>query len=157
MFVESYGRVAVEGSDFAPQVDAVLDEGTASAGRGGLRRAERVPHLADVRWDQLAGPLHACSPGCGSTPSSATTTSSPSDRLTLAGAFKRAGWRTVADVPSNERDWPEGRSFYGYDHDLRRHERRLRRPAFSYATMPDQYTLSAFQRLRARSPGPRAR
>ena len=37
------------------------------------------------------------------------------DRLTLSDAFKRAGWRTVGDVPSNDRDWPEGTSFYHYD------------------------------------------
>ena len=31
-----------------------------------------------------------------------------SDRLTLAGGFARAGWRTVAVMPGTSRDWPEG-------------------------------------------------
>ena len=30
------------------------------------------------------------------------------DRFTLSRAFKRAGWRTVDDVPSNNREWPQG-------------------------------------------------
>ena len=31
-----------------------------------------------------------------------------SDRLTLSQAFRRAGWRAVDDVPSNNRYWPDG-------------------------------------------------
>ena len=45
-----------------------------------------------------------CSPGCGSTTSSGTTSWSPSNRFTLSDAFKRAGWRTVGDVPSDTAD-----------------------------------------------------
>ena len=37
-----------------------------------------------------------------------------SDRLTLNGAFRRAGWRTVGVMPAITRPWPEG-AFYGYD------------------------------------------
>ena len=37
------------------------------------------------------------------------------DRLTLSRAFANAGWRTVAVVPANRYDWPEGSTFYGYD------------------------------------------
>jgi hypothetical protein len=68
-------------------------------------------------------------------------------RFTLSDAFKRAGWRTVADVPSNEKDWPEGRSFYRYDQIYDDHNVGYHGPSFSYASMPDQYTLSALQRL----------
>ena len=37
-----------------------------------------------------------------------------SPRLALSRLFSRAGWRTVADIPANNRDWPQG-AFYGYD------------------------------------------
>ena len=38
-----------------------------------------------------------------------------SDRLPLTGAFKRAGWRTVAVMPGvTQEDWPEG-PYYAFD------------------------------------------
>jgi len=68
-------------------------------------------------------------------------------RLTLAGAFKRAGWRTVDDVPSNNRPWAQGKSFYHWDKIYNRYQVGYRGPTFSYASMPDQYTFLALQRL----------
>ena len=72
-FVESYGRVAVQGSSFSPGVDAVLDAGTSSCMRPGSRRrarcSRRRPSAGSAGW-----PTPRCSPGCGSTASSATTT-----------------------------------------------------------------------------------
>ena len=59
VFVESYGRVAVEDSSFSPGVDRVLDAGTRRLAAPGSRRQERLPDLADLRGDQLARPLHA--------------------------------------------------------------------------------------------------
>ena len=56
-FVESYGRVAVEGPD-AGAVQRLLDAGTARLRRRRVRCAERVPHLSHVRRQQLAGALH---------------------------------------------------------------------------------------------------
>jgi hypothetical protein len=38
-----------------------------------------------------------------------------SPRLTLTRLFGRAGWRTVADVPANNRAWKQG-AFYHFDH-----------------------------------------
>ena len=70
-----------------------------------------------------------------------------SDRLTLSEAFKRAGWRTVGDVPSNNRTWPQGTSFYHYDKLYDRRNVGYRGPKFSYASMPDQYVFAALQRL----------
>ena len=70
-----------------------------------------------------------------------------SDRLTLSTAFKRAGWRTVDDVPSNDRDVAAGRVVLPLRQGLRPPQRRLSRPPLRYASMPDQYVLSALQRL----------
>ena len=69
------------------------------------------------------------------------------DRLTLTRAFKRAGWRTVADVPANRRAWPQGASFYGYDAIYDRRNLGYRGPGFGLPPMPDQYALHALQRL----------
>ncbi len=70
-----------------------------------------------------------------------------SDRFTLSAAFARAGWRTVVDVPSNRDPWPEGRAFYRFDEDYDRHDVGYEGPKFSFAAIPDQYTLAAFERL----------
>jgi phosphatidylglycerophosphate synthase len=146
VFVESYGQVAVQDSSFSPQVDAVLDRGTRrlqaagfSARSGWLTSSTfgGISWLAhstlqsglwvntQLRYDQLVG----------------------SDRLTLSVAFKRAGWRTVGDVPSNNRTWPEGSSFYHYDKLYDRRNVGYHGPTFSYASMPDQYVFLALQRL----------
>jgi hypothetical protein len=70
-----------------------------------------------------------------------------SNRFTLSDAFHKAGWRTVDDIPSDDRTWSEGTSFYHYDRIYDRRDVGYHGPTFSYASMPDQYTLAAFQRL----------
>ena len=69
-----------------------------------------------------------------------------SPRLTLSRLFGRAGWRTVADVPANTRDWPQG-AFYDFDRVYDSRNVGYQGPRFGYPTMPDQYTLDAFHRL----------
>jgi hypothetical protein len=49
-------------------------------------------------------------------------------------------------VPSNDHDWPQGRSFYHYDKLYDDQNVGYAGPTFSYASMPDQYIWSAFQR-----------
>ena len=57
VFVESYGRVAVEDPAISPEVNGVLTRGTDSPGPRLFR--PQCPHLAHVRRDQLASPQHA--------------------------------------------------------------------------------------------------
>ncbi|OLZ52661.1 sulfatase [Amycolatopsis coloradensis] len=150
-FVESYGRVAVQDSDIAPKVDAVLDAGTArleSAGYGSRSAFLTSPTTSAGSW--LAH----------STFQSGVWVDSQhryddfvkSDRFTLGGAFERAGWDTVGVVPAHTEDWPEG-EVYGYDRYYDSRGIGYRGPPFSYATMPDQFTLSAFQRAERAKPG----
>jgi hypothetical protein len=75
-----------------------------------------------------------------------------SDRFTLSDAFKRAGWRTVGDVPSNGVNWKQGTSFYHYDKIYNAHNVGYLGPRFSYASMPDQYTLAHFRRMELAKP-----
>ena len=95
-------------------------------------------------------PTPRCCPGSGSTTSSATGTCWPSNRLTLTGAFQQAGWQTVGVEPAVTRAWPEGK-FFGYEQDYDAEKLGYQGPKFSYATMPDQYTLAIFQRTGART------
>jgi phosphatidylglycerophosphate synthase len=145
VFVESYGRRAVEGSSFAPRVAATLDRGTRRLSAAGF--AARSGFLTSSTFGAASWLAH-------STLQSGVWVDSQrryqqllgSDRLTLTRAFGRAGWRTVFDVPANTRPWPEGADFYGYDHEYDAGNVGYRGPKLGYATMPDQFTLDAFRR-----------
>ena len=50
-------------------------------------------------------------------------------------------------MPSNDRFWPPGTSFYHYDKVYDRRNVGYHGPTFAYASMPDQYVFSALQRL----------
>jgi hypothetical protein len=150
-FVESYGRVAVQGSTFSPQIDSVLDAGTnrlRAAGFFSQSAWMTSPTFGGISW--LAH--STLQSGLWIDNQQRYNKLVSSDRFTLSDAFKRAGWRTVADVPSNEKDWPEGSSFYHYDQIYDSRNVGYVGPKFSYASMPDQYILSAFQRQELAKP-----
>jgi hypothetical protein len=150
-FVESYGQVAVQGTSFSPGVDAVLRQGTQQLAAAGFHAKSAFltsPTFGGISW--LAHSTLQTGLWVDSQQRYDDVVSS--DRFTLSDAFKDAGWRTVADVPSNTADWPEGRAFYHYDTVYGEHDVGYRGPKFSYATMPDQYVLAAFQRLELARP-----
>jgi hypothetical protein len=150
-FVESYGQVAVQGSSFAPQVDAVLDDGTARLGAAGF--SSRSAWLTSPTFGGISWLAHSTlQSGLWINNQQRYNDLVTTDRFTLSDAFKRAGWRTVGDVPSNRQDWPEGTSFYHYDTLYDSRNVGYAGPSFSYASMPDQYILSAFQRLELSKP-----
>jgi phosphatidylglycerophosphate synthase len=146
VFVESYGKLALEGTSFSPGIDAVVDAGTRQLGAAGF--SSRSGWLTSAVFGGGSWLAHA-------TLQSGTWVNSPgrydelvaSDRLTLTKAFGRAGWRTVADMPSNTRSWPEGSSFYRFDKIYDRRNVGYRGPKYAFASMPDQYVLLALQRL----------
>jgi phosphatidylglycerophosphate synthase len=146
VFAESFGRVAIEHSSISPEVDEALAAGD--------------KRLVSAGFHSRSGFLVSPTFGGGSWLAHSTLNSGlwvynlrryaqllPERRFTLAGAFNRAGWRTVDDVPSNDRPWPEGKHFYHWDKLYDRNQVGYRGPTFSYASMPDQYIYSALQRL----------
>ncbi|MGI9007661.1 MAG: CDP-alcohol phosphatidyltransferase family protein [Streptosporangiaceae bacterium] len=150
-FVESYGQAAVQGTSFSPGVDADLRRTTAALARAGWATQSAwvtSPSFGGVSWlghstlesglwvdtDQLYAQLVG------------------SRRFTLTDAFNKAGWSTVSDAPADDDHWPPGRSFYHFDKVYNRRNVGYHGPKFSYATMPDQYTLAEFQR-RELAPG----
>jgi hypothetical protein len=150
-FVESYGKVAVQGSSFSPQINAVLDNGTKRLRDAGF--SSRSAFLTSPTFGGISWLAH-------STLHSGLWVDTPrrydqlvkTNRFTLSEAFKRAGWRTVDDVPSNDRAWPEGSSFYHFDKVYDQRNLGYQGPPFAYASMPDQYALSALQRLELAKP-----
>ncbi len=151
-FVESYGRIAVQDSTMAPGVDATLDAGTRALTQPGFLAQSaflRSPTFGGLSW--LAHSTFQS--GLWIDNQQRYDQLVASSRLTLSSAFKNAGWRTVADVPSNEAAWPEGSTFYHYDQIYDETNVGYSGPKFSYAAMPDQYILSAFERLELARPG----
>jgi phosphatidylglycerophosphate synthase len=145
VFVESYGRIALEDSSFSPRVRAVVDQGTAQLRSAGF--ASRSAFLTSPTFGGLSWLAH-------STLQSGIRVDGQRDydqlvqdnRLTLTRAFKRAGWRAVGAMPANHRAWPEGSSFYHYDKIYDRRNFGYRGPDFGLPPMPDQYALAALQR-----------
>jgi phosphatidylglycerophosphate synthase len=146
LIVESYGKVAVQGSSFSPQVDATLARDSSVLHSAGF--SARSGFLTSATFGGISWLAH-------SSIQSGLTVNSPrrynqlikSNRFTLSDAFKRAGWRTVDDQPSNDRTWVPGTSFYHYDKQYDRRDVNYHGPTFGYASMPDQYVLAALQRL----------
>jgi hypothetical protein len=145
VFVESYGRVAVHGSDFSPGVRRVLRSGTRRLHTAGFSSRSAFltsPTFGAISW--LAHSTFQSGLWVDSQQRYDVLVTSP--RLTLADAFGRAGWRTVVDVPANTKAWPQG-AFYDWDHVYDSRNVGYAGPRFGYPTMPDQYTLDAFHRL----------
>src|SRR4051812_47555979 len=146
LFVESYGRVAVQGSSFSPRIDAVLDRGTGQLRAAGF--SSRSAFLTSPTFGGLSWLAHSTlQSGIRIGTQRGYDQLVKSNRLTLSTAFKRAGWRTVAVVPTNKRAWPEGPSFYRYTKIYDRRNLGYRGPGFGLPPMPDQYVLAALQRL----------
>jgi hypothetical protein len=145
VFVESYGKVAVQGSSFSPGVDAVLDSGTQRLAAAGF--SARSAFMTSATFGGISWLAH-------STIQSGLLVNTPrrydqltaSHRFTLSDAFKRAGWRTVYDVPADDRNWGPAKSFYHYDKVYDRRNVGYRGPTYAYAPMPDQYVFAALQR-----------
>jgi phosphatidylglycerophosphate synthase len=146
LFVESYGRVAVQGSSISPRIDAVLDKGTAQLQAGGF--SSRSAFLTSSTFGGLSWLAHSTlQSGIRIGTQRGYDQLVKSDRLTLSAAFKRAGWRAVVDDPVNKRTWPEGSDFYHYDKIYDRRNVGYRGPGFGLPPMPDQYVLSSLHRL----------
>lgn len=143
-FVESYGRVAVQDSAFSPAVNAVLDNGTNQLRAAGF--SARTAFLTSPTYGGASWLAHSTLQSglwIDSQQRYGGMTATP--RLTLTGAFQRAGWRTVGVMPANDFDWPQA-PFYGFGKIWDTRDMGYRGPGFNLNSMPDQYTLSAFQR-----------
>ncbi|HEY2265715.1 MAG TPA: CDP-alcohol phosphatidyltransferase family protein [Streptosporangiaceae bacterium] len=145
VFVESYGQVAVHGSSFAPGVDAVLRKQNAmltGAGWSTQSAWATSPTFGGISW--LAH--STLQSGLWVNSNQRYNELIASQRYTLSDAFKKAGWHTVADDPTDNPNWKPGTSFYHYDQLYNQRNVGYQGPKFSYSQMPDQYTFSAFQR-----------
>jgi phosphatidylglycerophosphate synthase len=145
VFVESYGQVAVQGSSFSPAVDSVLHRQNAmltSAGWSTQSAWLTSPTFGGISW--LAH--STLESGLWVDSNQRYNELLASQRFTLSDAFRKAGWHTAADDPSDNVTWTPGFTFYHYDQLFDKLDVGYKGPTFSYSTMPDQYTLAEFQR-----------
>jgi hypothetical protein len=145
VFVESYGRDAVQGQGLSAQIRGDLDAGTRSLRAAGF--SARSAFLTSPTFGGVSWLAHA-------TLQSGLWVDNQRDydqllasrRSTLTALFGRAGWRTVVSSPSSTTPWPEGQRFYRFDAMYGTGDVGYAGPAFSYAKIPDQFTLEALQR-----------
>ena len=146
VMVESYGRVALQDSSFAPAIRSLLGDGTEQLTGAGY--SSRSAFLTSPTFGAGSWLAHASlQSGLWVDSQQRYGQLLRGDRMTLTSTFGRAGWRTVLDSPADTRDWPEGRSFYHFDRLYTAHDVGYQGPSFSYATIPDQYTFAALRRL----------
>ena len=146
VFVEAYGQQAVQGTSFSPEVDAVLKQGDKRLRSAGF--SSRSGFLDSATYGGISWLAHSSlQSGLWVDSQLRYNQLIAAKRFTLAQAFKQAGWRTVDDVPSNDRAWPQGEKYYHYDKIYNRYQVGYHGPTFTYASMPDQYIFSALQRL----------
>ena len=143
VFVESYGRVALEGDGISDGVNEVLRRGDGALAADGY--STRSAWLTSPTYGGVSWLAHSTlQTGVWIDSQAVYDLVVRTDRLTLSAAFGRAGWYTVSDVPSNRHPWDIGSSFYDYDTLLDATNVGYRGPSFGYARIPDQYTLKHF-------------
>ncbi|MGK9169152.1 sulfatase-like hydrolase/transferase [Inquilinus limosus] len=153
VFVESYGRSALEDPRFDTAPMAAL--------------AEAAPKLAAAGIHTASGWLASPTRGGQSWLAHATLASGlevdnqlrydllvTGRRMTLVRLFADAGYHTALIAPAITRPLPEATRFYGFDHTLFADDLGYAGPPFGWVTMPDQYTLAAYERWRQRQPRP---
>jgi phosphatidylglycerophosphate synthase len=145
-FVEGYGQVAVQSSAMSPGIDGMLIRGANTLARSGY--ATRSAFLTSPTFGGISWLPHSTlQSGLWVDNQQRYNQLVGSERFTLSDAFDKAGWRTVADEPEDNKPWPPGTTFYHYDRVYKWQDVGYRGPHFAYASMPDQYSLAAFQRL----------
>jgi hypothetical protein len=141
--VESYGRSALTDPGMKAIVDPVLRSDEQKLASAGF--AARTGWLTSSTYGGGSWFAHATfQSGLWITNQQRYRQLAASDRITLTNTFHKAGWQTVGMEPGNTVAWPEA-SYYGYDSVYDSRNLGYKGPKFGWSSMPDQYTLSAFQ------------
>ncbi len=145
IFVESYGRSAVEDPRYAditrPRLEQV-DEEIRAAGLTSASAWVTSPTVGGLSWLAHGTLLSGLWVDSQARYDRLMISRQPS----LNQLFGQAGWKPVAAMPAITMDWPEA-DYYGYRQVLAAADLDYRGKPFNWVTMPDQYTLSAFERL----------
>lgn len=148
VFFESYGRSAIEMPRYAKATAATLEAfDHRLTGRGLVSASAWLtsPTVGGQSW--LANGTFTS--GLWLPDQGRYDTAMRSPRLTFARAFARAGYRTVAIKPAVTLPWPDGAT-QGFARIYAAYDLGYAGLSYNWVEMPDQYTLSAFQRAEPR-------
>ena len=150
VFIESYGRTALDKPDYADHIRPVLEQSNADLAANGF--FARSAYLTSPTYGGISWLAHGTLlSGLWINSQTRYDRLVSSTRPSLNRLFQRAGWRTVAVQPAHTMAWPQG-AYFGYDQIYAAQDLGYKGQPFNWITMPDQYTLSAFQALE-RKPG----
>jgi hypothetical protein len=145
VFIESYGRSAIEDPRYAARTAKRLGAVDGQIRAAGLEARSgwlTSPTVGGISW--LAhGTLLS---GLWIDSQARYDWMIISDRKSLNTMFRASGWRTTAVMPAITMDWPEA-GYFGYDSIHAAATLGYRGKPFNWVTMPDQFTLEAFERL----------
>jgi hypothetical protein len=145
IFVESYGRSAIEDPRYSGVSRPRLQSVEKVIGAAGLHAASAwvtSPTVGGLSWLAHGTLLSGLWIDSQARYDRLMRSAQPS----LNRLFAEAGWETAAVMPAITMDWPDA-TYYGYKQILPAAGLGYRGKPFNWITMPDQYTLSAFERL----------
>ncbi|MBP1849476.1 sulfatase-like hydrolase/transferase [Rhizobium halophytocola] len=145
IFVESYGRSAVEDPRYSPIMKprlASVEKELDAAGFASASGWSVSPTVGGISW--LAHGTFLS--GLWIDSQARYDRLMISKRPSLNRLFSQAGWQTAAVMPAITMPWPEA-DYFGYDKVLVAKDLGYRGKPYNWVTMPDQYTLSALDRL----------
>ncbi len=151
VFVESYGKFAVQNSSISGPVDTELHQGTQQLSAAGFSARSgwmQSPTFGGISW--LAH--SSMQSGLWVNSNNRYDQLMSTNRFTLSKAFKSAGYRVVDDVPADDRPWGSGLSFYHWDKVYNRLDVGYHGPTYAYAPLPDQFLYLALQRQELSKP-----
>jgi hypothetical protein len=145
IFVESYGAASLQNPTYVDTHAATLSRIEADLASRGLEMRSAwldAPTSGGQSW--LSHATLSSGLWIDNQRSYGAWLASP--RLGLFDLAQQAGYATVAVMPAITMDWPES-ALMGFDRILDAASLGYRGPAFNWVTMPDQFTLAAFDRL----------
>lgn len=152
LFVESYGRASFDNALYADTHVPTLQTAQAKLADAGFAMKSgwlNSPTAGGQSW--LAhGTL---SSGLRTTDQGRYGAMLASGRQSLFHLAQASGFRTAAVMPAITLAWPEGLTM-GFDTILAADDLGYAGQPFNWVTMPDQYTLNAFERLLPKDPRP---
>lgn len=145
VFVESYGRTLVDKAEYAQHFRPHLQAASAQLENAGFFSSSGYltsPTVGGISWLAHGTALS----GLWIDSQVRYDSLMMSQRPSLVRLFQRAGWRTVGVMPAISLAWPEG-EYFGYEQLYTAPELEYRGAPYNYVTMPDQFTLSQFQKF----------
>ena len=150
VFIESYGAIAFERPDMAPQLApgrADLDAAIHGTGRDVVSAYVESPTFGGSSWLAHLSLMSGVEVRDPETNARLMTET----RATIVTNFKRTGHRTVALMPGLRQAWPEG-AFYGFDDIYGASRLEYHGPEFGWFAIPDQFSLAKFDAIEVSRP-----